>query len=78
MTIKNKKELSSSIEQLEKAINQQETILQKFDNSLSYNKIIMERKMYFFVKIADTKKINGWASVLCVNSGTHLWRKLYP
>lgn len=32
MTIKNKKELSSSIEQLEKAINQQETILQKFDN----------------------------------------------
>ena len=32
MTIKNKKDLSSSIEQLEKAINQQETILQKFDN----------------------------------------------
>ena len=33
MTIKNKKELSSSIEQLEKAINQQEIILKKFDNS---------------------------------------------
>ena len=32
MTIKNKKDLSSSIEQLEKAINQQETILKKFDN----------------------------------------------
>ena len=32
MTIKNKKELSSSIEQLEKAINKQETILKKFDN----------------------------------------------
>ena len=32
MTIKNKKELSSSIEQLEKAINQQETILKKIDN----------------------------------------------
>ena len=32
MTIKNKKDLSSSIEQLEKAINKQETILKKFDN----------------------------------------------
>lgn len=32
MTIKNEKDLSSSIEQLEKAINQQETILKKFDN----------------------------------------------
>src|SRR5574337_29769 len=32
MTIKNKKDLSSSIEQLEKAINHQETILKKFDN----------------------------------------------
>ena len=32
MTIKNRKELSSTIEHVEKAINQQETILKKFDN----------------------------------------------
>lgn len=40
MTIKNKKELSSSIEQLEKAINQQETILKNLImNNLILNKL---------------------------------------
>ena len=40
MTIKNKKELSYSIEQLEKAINQQETILKNLImNNLILNKL---------------------------------------
>lgn len=40
MTIKNKKELSSSIEHLEKAINQQETILKNLImNNLILNKL---------------------------------------
>lgn len=40
MTIKNKKDLSSSIEQLEKAINKQETILKNLImNNLILNKL---------------------------------------
>ena len=40
MTIKNKKDLSSSIVQLEKAINQQETILKKFDNEQDRKSVV--------------------------------------
>ena len=77
MTIKNKKELSSSIEQLEKAINQQETILKKFDNEqLDFeqikkleNLLIQEREKAKQVQI----KINR--SVLQNNSENYKERK---
>ncbi|WP_081146419.1 MULTISPECIES: hypothetical protein [Lactococcus] len=77
MTIKNKKELSSSIEQLEKAINHQETILKKFDNEqLDFeqikkleNLLIQEREKAKQVQI----KINR--SVLQNNSENYKERK---
>ena len=77
MTIKNKKDLSSSIEQLEKAINQQETILKKFDNEqLDFeqikkleNLLVQEREKAKQVQI----KINR--SVLQNNSENYKERK---
>ena len=77
MTIKNKKDLSSSIEQLEKAINHQETILKKFDNEqLDFeqikkleNLLIQEREKAKQVQI----KINR--SVLQNNSENYKERK---
>lgn len=77
MTIKNKKDLSSSIEQLEKAINHQETILKKFDNEqLDFEQIkklenflIQEREKAKQVQI----KINR--SVLQNNSENYKERK---
>ena len=65
MTIKNKKDLSSSIEQLEKAINQQETILKKFDNEqLDFeqikkleNLLIQEREKAKHLTVDETEQL---------------------
>ena len=66
MTIKNKKDLSSSIEQLEKAINKQETILKKFDNEqLDFEQI----KKLENLLIQEREKAKQYGGVYCPRCG---------